>query len=67
MPEGALVRQRVVQPRRCDADGRGDTRLQRLSPELAKVAGEGMPGVDAIVLLEITEMRELQWALVHHE
>lgn len=45
----------------------GDTLLpEHLPPELTKEAGEGMPGVDAIVPLDIAEMRYLQWALAHH-
>ena len=45
----------------------GDTLLpEHLPPEVANVASEGMPGVEAIVPLETAELRYLQWALAHH-
>jgi transcriptional regulator with PAS, ATPase and Fis domain len=45
----------------------GDTLLpDHLPPELTKEPAEGMPGVEAIVPLEIAELRYLQWALAHH-
>jgi two-component system response regulator HydG len=45
----------------------GDVLLpEHLPPELTKDPAEGMPGVDAIVPLEVAELRYLQWALAHH-
>ena len=45
----------------------GDTLLpDHLPPELTNGSAEGMPGVDAIVPLEVAELRYLQWALAHH-
>ena len=46
----------------------GDTLLpEHLPPEVANDASAGMPGVDAIVPLEMAELRYLQWALAHHD
>jgi transcriptional regulator with PAS, ATPase and Fis domain len=45
----------------------GDTLLpEHLPSEVASAASEGLPGVDAIVPLEMAELRYLQWALAHH-
>lgn len=45
----------------------GDTILpEHLAPEIGE-AGDGMPGVDAILPLETAELRYLQWALAHHD
>jgi len=46
----------------------GDTLLpEHLPPEMAADGAESMPGVDAIVPLELAEQRYLQWALAHHD